>query len=54
MGLCGNTSELNECQNTFALTLAVLNTHNKDKIYEFNHRPSQGEAWKEDESKCRS
>ena len=36
-------SELNECQTTFVVTLAVINTKNKDKTYEFNHRASQEE-----------
>jgi hypothetical protein len=43
MGSCRNTKELNECQNSFAVTLAVINTNNKDKLYEFNHRASQEE-----------
>src|SRR6202167_330147 len=34
--------ELNECQTTFVITLPVMNTNNKDKIYEFNqHQPNR-------------
>jgi hypothetical protein len=36
-------AELNECQNTFAITLAVMNTINKGKIYDFNQYPVQRE-----------
>jgi hypothetical protein len=54
MGPCHDTTELNECQTTFAIKLPAINTNNKDKIYEFNHRLSQEEAWNEDQSKSRS
>jgi hypothetical protein len=32
--------ELNECQTTFAITLPVINTNNKDIIYDFNQNQS--------------
>ena len=43
MGSSRNLAELNECQTTFVITLVVINTNNKDKIYEFNNRASQEE-----------
>jgi hypothetical protein len=43
MGSCRYLGELNECRTIFVVTLAVINTKNKDKTYEFNHRASQKE-----------
>jgi hypothetical protein len=36
MGRAIKMIELNECQTTFAITFAVINTKKKNKIYEFN------------------
>jgi hypothetical protein len=36
-------SELNECLTTFVVTLAAINTNDKDKIYDFNLCASQEE-----------
>jgi hypothetical protein len=33
-------SGLKECQTNFAIILAVINSKNKDKTYEFNYRAS--------------